>query len=246
MQTDKLNGLSAAQVVTASAFSTSFIDLGVARAIFDGEDLYASFSPAAAITPATATTGSTIVDFRVMAASHAIADASGTSVTISIAVPGVVTMAAHGFKSGQAIVLQSTGTLPTGLAKGTIYFVKVVDANTFNLATTIENMAAGTLITTTGSAGTGHTLIAVDQLGATGYVNTLDMQLAAINSIANAAPPAFVVCPKPQPASIGRRYVYGYYAVLGGPLTGVSAFNANITLNIGESRKYYPGGFVVA
>lgn len=75
------------------------------------------------------------------------------TVTITIAAPAVLTATAHGFTTGQAIRLTTTGALPTGLATGTTYYVRDVTANTFSLATTVN----GTAITTTGTQSGTHT-----------------------------------------------------------------------------------------
>lgn len=83
---------------------------------------------------------------------------NSATVTITIAAPGVVTMAAHGFYTGQRVQITTTGALPTGLAASTTYFVSVVDANSFKLCTSLVNAAAGTFITTTGSQSGTHTL----------------------------------------------------------------------------------------
>jgi hypothetical protein len=74
--------------------------------------------------------------------------------TITIATPGVATMASHGFTGGERVVLQTTGALPTGLSVNTVYFIKFIDANTFNLALT----SGGANINTTGSQSGTHTL----------------------------------------------------------------------------------------
>lgn len=79
-------------------------------------------------------------------------------VTMTIAAPCVVTLTGHGFSTGQQCYLQTTGALPTGLAANTTYFISVIDANTFNLATTLGNVPIGTKITTTGSQSGVHTI----------------------------------------------------------------------------------------
>ena len=78
------------------------------------------------------------------------AQASPTLLTsISVAAPGVVTLAGHGLVGGEAIMLYNfDGTYPTGLAANTVYYVKYIDANTFNLSATY----AGGNITTTGTS----------------------------------------------------------------------------------------------
>lgn len=85
---------------------------------------------------------------------------SSATVTVTIATPGVVTMPSHGLISGQRCRLSTTGVLPTGLATNTTYFVRVVDANTISLCTTLANAAANTRIATAGSQSGVHTLTA--------------------------------------------------------------------------------------
>lgn len=75
------------------------------------------------------------------------------SFTVSIATPAVFTSNGHGFTGGERIRLDSSGTLPTGLTKGNEYFVSAIDANTFNVYSTLS----GGLVNTSGSAGSGHT-----------------------------------------------------------------------------------------
>jgi hypothetical protein len=83
-----------------------------------------------------------------------------STVTITIASPGVVTWTAHGLAAGAAVLLQTTGALPTGLSPfNTLYFVAAVPAptaNTFSLATSV----GGTAINTTGTQSGTHTAVA--------------------------------------------------------------------------------------
>ena len=80
-----------------------------------------------------------------------------STVTISIANPGVITWTAHGLATGDYLRLTTTGALPTGLAVATTYWVIAVNANTFSLATSKANASFGTKITTTGSQSGVHT-----------------------------------------------------------------------------------------
>lgn len=82
------------------------------------------------------------------------------AVTITIAAPGVVTHTAHGLYTGQKIQLVTTGALPTGLAAATTYFIRVVDADSYKLATSLANAVGATFITTTGSQSGVHTATA--------------------------------------------------------------------------------------
>lgn len=80
---------------------------------------------------------------------------STATVTITIAAPGVVTWAGHGFSTTipQPVVFTTTGALPTGLTAGTVYYTvpSSVTTNTFEVATSVANAIAGTAITTTGT-----------------------------------------------------------------------------------------------
>ncbi|TGU44633.1 hypothetical protein EN788_22210 [Mesorhizobium sp. M2D.F.Ca.ET.145.01.1.1] len=84
--------------------------------------------------------------------------ARSATVTITIASPGVVTWTGHGLAANAAVVLTTTGALPTGLTASTTYYVKtVIDANTFTLSAT----AGGSVINTTGTQSGVHTLTTV-------------------------------------------------------------------------------------
>lgn len=72
-----------------------------------------------------------------------------------------ITQTAHGLATGDRLFLTTTGTLPTGLSASTEYFAIRVDADTFELATTLANAIAGTQIDITAAAGGGtHTVTA--------------------------------------------------------------------------------------
>lgn len=79
------------------------------------------------------------------------------TVTITIATPGVVSYTAHGLATGDGIYLTTTGALPTGLSQNTKYWVIKNDANSFWLATSLDNALAGTKIATSGSQSGTHT-----------------------------------------------------------------------------------------
>lgn len=82
-----------------------------------------------------------------------------STVTITIAAPGVVTWTAHGLISGQRVQFTTTGALPTGISANTTYWITVVDSNTFKLSTSLANAQAGTFITTSGSQSGTHTAV---------------------------------------------------------------------------------------
>lgn len=78
---------------------------------------------------------------------------SASTFTVTIASPGVVTSTLS-LINGTAIILKTTGALPTGLLVGTIYYVVNVSGFTFSLALTV----GGTPIITTGTQSGVHTI----------------------------------------------------------------------------------------
>jgi len=75
--------------------------------------------------------------------------------TVTIAAPGVVTLANHGKVVGDRVIMTTTGALPTGLTASTVFFVQAVTGvNTFTLAAT----SGGAAITTTGTQSGVHTM----------------------------------------------------------------------------------------
>lgn len=76
-----------------------------------------------------------------------------STVTITIASPGVVTWTGHTFANGEPIVFSTTGALPTGLTAGTTYWIINQAANTFQVSAT----PGGAAINTSGSQSGTHT-----------------------------------------------------------------------------------------
>jgi hypothetical protein len=76
-----------------------------------------------------------------------------SAVTMTIASPCVVTGTIT-LSNNTAIVLQTTGALPTGLLAGTVYYVKNSSGTTYNLSAT----PGGTEITTTGTQSGNHSV----------------------------------------------------------------------------------------
>lgn len=78
----------------------------------------------------------------------------GTTVTITIASPGVVTWTAHPLAVGDVVTFSTTGALPTGLSSTLNYYVSLTgfSTNSFQVAVTRAAALAGTgSIVTTGS-----------------------------------------------------------------------------------------------
>jgi hypothetical protein len=94
--------------------------------------------------------------------SYDVVRAQSATVTISIATPGVVTYTGHGLKTGDWVQITTSGALPTGLTASTTYWVIYNNANSFWLATSKANAAAGTKIATSGSQSGTHTLSCIN------------------------------------------------------------------------------------
>ena len=81
-----------------------------------------------------------------------------STVTMTIAAPGVITYTTHGLAANAPVVFTTSGALPTGIIAGTTYYVAsaavtAMTANTFQISAT----PGGTPITTTGSQSGTHT-----------------------------------------------------------------------------------------
>ena len=64
-------------------------------------------------------------------------DNVGQTVTsFTIASPGKVNLVGHGYSANDPIVFSTTGTLPTGITAGTVYFVRNQTANDFEISAT--------------------------------------------------------------------------------------------------------------
>jgi hypothetical protein len=128
---------------------------------------------------------------------------STSAVTISNGANAVVTWAAHGLSLGDTIFFCTSGGLPTGLtacvpavgtvsantykSNPTLYYVAPINANTFNVATSLANAKAGTFVTTS-SAGSGtHTAFA-NAMACAGCVG--EMIWATIENTTGSAIPA--------------------------------------------------------
>ena len=74
--------------------------------------------------------------------------------TVTIANPGVFTLASHGFATGAVIRFTTTGALPTGLAVATSYVVTNLTSSTFKVSAT----TGGADIVTTGTQSGTHSV----------------------------------------------------------------------------------------
>lgn len=117
---------------------------GLTNAVSQGNDLYITWTGGAATTgfyevlDADTDTKEVTIDLPYVS----------STVTITIAAPGVVTWTGHGLSAGDPIRFTTSGALPTGLAINTTYYVKqVLSPNTF----TVSSSVGGAAITTSGT-----------------------------------------------------------------------------------------------
>ncbi len=73
--------------------------------------------------------------------------------TVTIASPGVFTRKAHGLRSGDRVLLSTTGALPTGLSVATWYYVisSGLGEDTFQLSATKDGAAINTSVSQSGT-----------------------------------------------------------------------------------------------
>ena len=94
-------------------------------------------------------------------------------VTVTIASPGVFTLAGHGLSFGDTVTPFTTGALPTGLSSGSAVYVKsVLSADTFTVSLTL----GGTAIATTGSQSGTHTLTSNNYVLFSGFKSEIFME----------------------------------------------------------------------
>jgi len=79
--------------------------------------------------------------------------------SVTLATPAVFTLNGHGLETADNIEITTDGTLPTGLAIHTNYFIDKIDSNSFYLCLTRDDAVAGTnRIATSGTQSGTHTL----------------------------------------------------------------------------------------
>ena len=82
-----------------------------------------------------------------------------------------LTSTGHGFKTGDKILYTAGGTALNGLTNGTSYFAKVIDANTFSLASSFTNATESPETLLSFGGGNGHAGDAFSTVYAQAYLN---------------------------------------------------------------------------
>lgn len=192
-------------------------------------------------------------------------NAAGATVTMAVASPGVVTWTGHGLvntpldgNNGVPVFFQTTGSLLTGLVANTTYYAVPINANTFNVATTVANALAGTFINFTGAqsgtqtgfmgardatGGGAATDIVGIPLTAGNWNVTAQVQVQPINGAAiqfvEAYASASSITRAPSPA--GGAYFFEQQPMAAG--TGMSTFVGTRLVRLSTPTVIYLGAF---
>lgn len=112
-----------------------------------------------------------------------------TAVSVSVATPGKVTHAAHGYQTNDHVIFTAATTLPTGLLLNTVYFVRNPTLNDYELSATSGGASIATTVTPSsgafigrafGSTGAGFLHKTNDLPALTGTLLLTDSERAAI------------------------------------------------------------------
>jgi hypothetical protein len=136
--------------LTETQFSISTQQNGVALSITNAGSGVHTYSPVG-ITLTQTRENYNYIDFTVLSPGEFIdSTPTGTTCTISVANPAVITLASHGFNAGDVIKFTTTGSLPTGMSISEKYFVlddSPPSVNSFQISLEL----GGTAIETTGT-----------------------------------------------------------------------------------------------
>lgn len=159
-----------------------------------------------------------------------------STVTISIASPGVVSWANHDLQAGRRVFFQTTGALPTGFTAGIPYFVVSPAAGTFQLAAT----AGGTPINTSGTQSGVHTAYLIAEefedgdtiTGADSGATAVAQRVLLRTSTWSGAPAGSIVF-----TSVTGTFTSGEALLVGGT-TRVSATSADTAITLLPNGRY--------
>lgn len=146
--------------------------------------------------------------------------------TFTCAVTNICTATAHGFGLGTQVTVSTTGTLPTGLAPATTYYVIPLTVNTFSLATSLVNAQAGTAITISGVGTPTNTITystlaggAVKLQGSMDGVVWADLPIKATGDATKSATIAATGVVYLSDWDMSYKFVRAYFTVTAGQIT---------------------------
>jgi len=143
-----------------------------------------------------------------------------TAASIDI-VTDIITITAHGFKTGLKGQVTNPGTLPTGISAATDYFVIYLTVDTIKLATTSALAVAGTAVDIT-NAGVGTNTFVVTALAGGSIklqqtnVSSIEASWSDLGSATNITADGYVYLEKASPTA---RYVRIYTTLTAGSIT---------------------------
>lgn len=172
--------------------------------------------------------------------------AASTSVTVTIATPGVVTWSSHTFAPSTGLAnytcpINFLGTPPTGIVVGTNYYIigSSVSGDTFQISDTAAHALAGTnAVATTGSDG--GTTAFIGALGSTGTV----FGGAALNLTAGDWDCSFVGTFEELTSLTTTRFTAGIHTSVGAPTTGNANVQPTASQVIGAASPNLPSPIV--
>ena len=145
------------------------------------------------------------------------------AVTITNASPAVVTHTSHGYTASQPVVFNSTGSLPTGITAGTIYYVIAagLTTNTYQISATV----GGSAINTSGAGSGTFTESAGNDTANNGQAQTatgafISLQGAANYIQANYDLANFTITVQAAGAGGGGTSLYAESVIIGAPFVG--------------------------
>lgn len=154
--------ISGGKSISASQFSFPVDSTNDDNALLFGmksEDTKSTFTGSSITTPAGSNTTHFHMKIKDNASPIGVFIKSNTKTINTTGVGGsstTLTSTGHGFKTGDKITYAAGGTALNGLTNGTSYFAKVVDANTFSLASSFDNATKEPITLLSFGGGNGH------------------------------------------------------------------------------------------
>ena len=103
-------------------------------------------------------------------------------VTMTIANPGVITLAGNLLSAGDGVIFYTTGALPTGITPGLTYYVVSPTTDTFQVSTIV----GGSPVVTSGSQSGTHTITSTNTLAYAGFRSEIFMTYTDYDAFRNA------------------------------------------------------------
>lgn len=209
--------------------------IGSPAALGDGTKLVARFLVLTAVAAASAANGT--LEFQIVAQPKT---GSTYTATFTAATTDIITATAHGLINGTRITVATAGTLPTGMAANTSYYVIDAATDTFKVSTS----PGGTALDITGAGSGTHTLTWYPEILATTGAIPHQRLIAGATAFLPIMPVLMLGSGAPMPLP---RYVYGRFVTSNGladPNGGI--VRVDLTHCQETAKTYYPSGYSIA